>query len=234
METAKIKVVVADDNPVVRSGLVSLLEADDIMVVGRASDGRQAVELTRRLLPDVVLLDVQMPLLDGLGAAELLAASTRLIMVTYTESPEVIRAALALGATGYLVHGTFTPEELLTAIRQAAKGANPLSQAAISALVEVLRAPQPAQLGDPRSEFGLSAREAEVMDLISEGQSNTEIATTLFLSEKTVKNHVNRIYAKLGVPSRTAAVARWLGMVTAGGPRRSGSPGPIKLGRGAL
>lgn len=234
METPKIKVVVADDNPVVRSGLASLLEADDIAVVGQAGDGRQAIELTQRLRPDVVLLDVQMPLLDGVKAAEQLAGISRLIMVTYTISPEVIKTTLAMGAVGYLVHGAFTAEELLAAVRQAAEGANPLSQAAISVLVDGLRTQPAAPAADQRNGFGLSAREAEVMDLISEGQSNTEIAVGLFLSEKTVKNHVNRIYAKLGVTSRTAAVARWLGTATAGGPRKPGSGRPRKLGREAL
>jgi DNA-binding NarL/FixJ family response regulator len=216
------RVLVVDDNLVVRSGLVSLLEASGIQVVGEAGDGRTAVDLAERLRPDLVLLDVQMPLLDGVAAAELLSRTTRVIMLTYTEDPGVVRAAIGNGAMGYLVHGSFTAEELTGAVHAAVAGTHPLSQVAVSALVGAVRE-HPAQDAVPPSapaeqspardtgRFGLSAREAEVMELIVRGCSNSEIAGRLFLAEKTVKNHVNRIYAKLGVTSRGAAIAQWLG-----------------------
>jgi DNA-binding NarL/FixJ family response regulator len=220
------RVVVVDDNVVVRSGLVSLLEAAGIEVAGEAGDGRTAIEVVERVRPDLVLLDVQMPLMNGVEAAQALSATTRVIMLTYTEDPQVVRAAIGSGAVGYLVHGAFSSDELTAAVRDAASGANPLSQVAISALVGAVREesspaavpsgsapadPAPT-LAAPESErYGLSAREVDVMDLIARGRSNTEISAQLFLAEKTVKNHINRIYAKLGVTSRAAAIARWIG-----------------------
>jgi DNA-binding NarL/FixJ family response regulator len=220
------RVMVVDDNLVVRSGLVSLLEAADIRVVGEAGDGREAIELAERVRPDLVLLDVRMPRVDGVAAAELLSRIGRVIMLTYTEEPEVIRSAIANGAAGYLVHGSFTAEELTAAVHDALNGANPLSPVAVSALVGVVRqearqeaTPEPIATADPLApvgRFGLSAREAEVMRLIVRGHSNGEIAERLYLAEKTVKNHVNRIYAKLGVASRAAAIAQWIGTASGG------------------
>jgi DNA-binding NarL/FixJ family response regulator len=215
------RVMVVDDNPVVRQGLVSLLEASGIEVVGEAGDGRLALELAERVRPDLVLLDVRMPRLDGVAAAEVLSRGTRVLMLTYTDDPEVVRAAIGNGAAGYLVHGTFTAEELTTAVSDALDGANPLSRAAVSALVGAVRqergqraaseTPPSARHPRPPAGHGLSTREAEVMGLIVRGRSNGEIARQLFLAEKTVKNHVNRIYAKLGVTSRAAAIAQWIG-----------------------
>lgn len=210
-----IRVVVADDNPVVRSGLVSLLEAGgEVEVVGEAGDGQQAIELTERLKPALVLLDVRMPLLDGVTALQRLSGLTQVLMLTYTDDPEVIRSAVRGGASGYLVHGTFTTDELAMAVRDAASGTgNPLSSAAVSALIAAVQ--EPREAGSVRSSdharFGLSAREAEVMDHITRGLTNRAIAAELFLTEKTVKNHVNRIFAKLAVDNRAAAIARWLG-----------------------
>ncbi|MEV5568473.1 response regulator transcription factor [Spirillospora sp. NPDC052269] len=223
--------MVVDDNVVVRSGLVSLLEAAGIEVVAEAGDGRTALELAERLRPDLIFLDVQMPLMGGVEAVGTLSRNARVIMVTYTDDAATVRAAISRGAAGYLVHGRFSPEELATAARQALEGANPLSDVAVSALVGAVRetipaeappppvpapapapAPQPAE-PDRTARFGLSAREIDVMRLIVQGRSNGEIARELFLAEKTVKNHVNRIYAKLGVSSRAAAIAHWIGTV---------------------
>ena len=224
--------MVVDDNLVVRSGLVSLLEASGIEIVGEAGDGQTALELAERLRPDLVLLDVRMPVLDGVSAVELLSRTTQVIMLTYTDDPHVIRNAIGNGAAGYLVHGSFTAQELTAAVHDAVRGAHPLSQVAVSALVGAVRQdktpsapsaeqpsapepPSPQEAGAPdQGRFGLSAREAEVMQLIVQGRSNSEIAGRLFLAEKTVKNHVNRIYAKLGVTSRAAAIAQWLGTAT--------------------
>ncbi|MEV4007139.1 response regulator [Actinomadura sp. NPDC049753] len=244
------RVVVVDDNVVVRSGLVSLLEASGIEVVGEAGDGRTAIEIVERVRPDLVLLDVQMPLVDGVTAAQTLSRLTRVIMLTYTEDPRIVRQAIGNGASGYLVHGQFSAQKLADAVHGALRGANPLSEAAVSALVGALRevpahpeppdadaepggepgddspegarAPGPATSGPPAgalsddgerrvARFGLSARELDVMRLIVQGRTNVEIAGHLFLAEKTVKNHVNRIYAKLGVTSRAAAIAQWMG-----------------------
>jgi DNA-binding NarL/FixJ family response regulator len=211
----RIRVVVADDNPVVRSGLVSLLEATgEVEVVGEAADGRQAIELTERLRPDCVLLDVRMPLVDGVTAAEKLSGLTRVLMLTYTDEAEVIRSAVRNGASGYLVHGSFTTDQLTAAVRDVAAGAgNPLSPIAVTALMAAVKAPAQSSAAESaeRARYRLSAREAEVMELIAQGRANREIAAHLFLTEKTVKNHVNRIFAKLAVENRAAAIARWLG-----------------------
>lgn len=220
---ASPRTMVVDDNVVVRSGLVSLLEAAGIEVVGQAGDGRTALELARRLRPDLIFLDVQMPLMGGVEAVGTLSRDARVIMLTYTDDPATVRAAISRGAAGYLVHGRFSPEELATAARQAVEGANPLSDVAVSALVGAVRESNPVETPPPPEprpaepdrtvRFGLSAREIDVMRLIVRGRSNGEIAKELFLAEKTVKNHVNRIYAKLGVTSRAAAIAHWIGTV---------------------
>jgi DNA-binding NarL/FixJ family response regulator len=210
-----LRVVVADDNAVVRSGLVSLLEAGGVKVVGEASDGEKAIVLTESLRPDLVLLDVRMPLMDGVTAVRHIAKTTRVLMLTYTETPETIRAAIGNGAAGYLVHGTFTPEELLDAVHKAAAGANPLSPSAVTVLVGAVQNQTTAPPESPGSRFGLSARETEVMELVAQGYPNGAIAARLFLADKTIKNHVNHIYAKLGVTTRAAAIALWLGSGTA-------------------
>ncbi|MEW2352520.1 response regulator transcription factor [Spirillospora sp. NPDC029432] len=211
----EIRVVVADDNPVVRSGLVALLESTgEVTVVAEAGDGRRAIELTERHRPDAVLLDVRMPLLDGVTAAESLSKLTKVLMLTYTDDPEVIRSAVRNGASGYLVHGSFTAEELAAAVRSVATGSqNPLSPVAVTALMSAVRGGAQLVAGprQERRDYGLSARETEVMDLIAQGLANREIAGRLFLTEKTVKNHVNRIFAKLATENRAAAIARWLG-----------------------
>lgn len=215
---ASISVMVVDDNPVVRSGLVSLLEASGVgTVVAEAGDGQEAVTAAEKSRPDVVLLDVRMPRIDGVEAAGVLSQNASVVMLTYTEDPEVIQSAIRNGACGYLIHGTFTPEELAKAIHDATTGAHPLSTSATGALLDAVRqTPQNFSVQEPvpdpslaRLRLDLSEREAEILKLIAEGQTNTEIAETLFLSEKTVKNHVNRIYTKLGVGSRGAAIARW-------------------------
>lgn len=208
------RVIVADDNAVVRSGLISLLQAGGVEVLAEAADGEKAIVLAERLRPDLVLLDVRMPLVDGVTAARQLAKSTRVLMLTYTDTPEVIRAAIGNGASGYLVHGTFTPEELLDAVRKTVNGANPLSPAAVAVLVGAVQSHAMAPPESPGSRFGLSSREMEVMELVAQGYPNGAIASRLFVADKTIKNHVNHIYAKLGVTTRAAAIALWLGSGT--------------------
>jgi DNA-binding NarL/FixJ family response regulator len=207
-----IRVLVADDNAVVRMGVVSLLEtAGDVEVVGQASTGQEAIDLAARLHPDVVLLDVRMPVLDGVAAVATVSRRARVLMLTYSEDADVVAEALRAGATGYLVHGRFEPADLLRAVRATDAGQAVLSPAAATVLVDALRHPPPAPLPD-HAASGLSGRERGVMDLIARGLSNRAIAEELYLSEKTVKNHVNRIYAKLGVTTRGEAIASWLGL----------------------
>lgn len=216
-EPARCRVLVVDDNAFVRAGLTSALEAaGDIEVVGEAGDGRAAEELAARLAPDVVLLDVRMPGAGGVSAAAALSRTSRVIMLTQVEEPEVVLAAVRNGAVGYLVHNTFTGDELAAAVRDTARNrAHPLSRAAGAALIGAARSAPAAPAADPAercARFGLSAREGEVMELIARGRSNPEIAAKLVLTEKTVKNYINRIYAKLGAPNRATAIVTWLGV----------------------
>ena len=207
-----IGVLVVDDNPVVVMGLTAVLEAaGDLRVVAVAGEGAQAIELARRHRPDLALLDVRMPGVDGVRAAGPLSALTRVLMLSYSDDPESIRASIRAGAAGYLVHGSFTPDELIRAVRDVVGGrTSPLSDQAALAVVRALQSAAGTPPPEPRA-FGLSGREAEVMELVARGRSNSEIAAALVLSEKTVKNHVSRVYAKLGVRTRAAAIARWLG-----------------------
>lgn len=218
-----VTVVIVDDNDVIRSGLRSLLDASDaVHVVGEAGDGDEALEQVRALQPDVVLLDVRMPRRDGVAVAAEISGTTKVLMLTYGDAPDVVRAALTAGAVGYLVHGTFRAEQLEGAVLAVAAGSSVFSQVATDVLREALTAPAVAA-STARPDVGLSPREAEVMELIAAGLTNAEISGRCFLSEKTVKNHVNHIFAKLAVRSRAEAVATWLGVaVPASRPARPG------------
>ncbi|MEV7833426.1 response regulator transcription factor [Streptomyces subrutilus] len=220
MSAAPIRVLIADDNPVVRAGLAALLgSAGDIEVTAQAADGREALSLTRRHAPDVVLLDVHMPGVDGISALPHLVRMAPVLMLTYSREADIVREALLLGAGGYLVHGEFTPEQLVTAVRDVCEGLTHVGPTAAGILVAELRGSSHPQRNVAQSPerllnhtiSGLSSREEEVMDLIASGMSNQQIAATCFISEKTVKNHINRIFAKLQTATRSEAIARWLG-----------------------
>jgi DNA-binding NarL/FixJ family response regulator len=207
------RTLIVDDNPVVRTGLRSLLEtSSDIEVVGEAGDGVLAESMVNTLHPDVVLLDVRMPRRDGVQTARAIADQTTVVMLTFTEEPEHIRAALAAGASGYLVHGSFDASTLVHTVRQAALGAGAFSFQALEAIREA-RVPDDPDMERRRRQhrFDLSDRQGELMDLIAQGMTNAEIARQLFLAEKTVKNHVNAIFGKLVVTNRSEAIAVWLG-----------------------
>ncbi|MEU6809293.1 response regulator [Streptomyces sp. NPDC046831] len=290
--SAPLRVVVADDNPVVRAGLTALLSGrEDITVVAEAADGRAACEAAHHHRPDVVLLDVRMPGVDGISALPYLARIAPVVMLTYSREAEIVQEALRRGAAGYLVHGEFTADQLVSAVRDVREDRAHFTPTAAGALLAQLRqtqargrdrgghrlpdglggatahdeafllpSPDSAQnpavirhaeyppaapvtvspenlsrlqpdmgqsssgwTGGPpaavdRSRFQLSTREAEIMDLIASGMTNQQIAATCFISEKTVKNHINRIFAKLHSTSRAEAAAKWLG--TAPGPHR--------------
>lgn len=207
-----IRVVVADDNTVVRQGLMSVLATfDGIEVVGEAANGEQAIAGTRSLHPDVVLLDVRMPVLDGVSAAATVSRTARVLMLSYDHDDEVVATAIRAGASGYLVHGRFDLSELERAVRAVAEGHAVLSPLVATSVFDALRRRSgPAEDAVPLS--GLTTREREIMGLLARGLANRDIAERLFLSEKTVKNHLNRIYTKLGVVSRAEATARWLGL----------------------
>ncbi|WP_406409606.1 response regulator transcription factor [Streptomyces halstedii] len=287
-----LRVVVADDNPVVRAGLGALLGGRaDIEVVADATDGREAYDAAVRHRPDVVLLDVRMPGVDGISALPHLVCVAHVMMLTYSRESDIVHEALRLGACGYLVHGEFTADELVQAVRDAKSGRAHFTATAANALLAHVRRDRdrdriPGHLpeglgaapatgtpngepGDPfrspggaahtgprpgsggvrptdrpevlshlqpavaqsstdgdrhrppipnRTQYHLSSREAEVMELIASGMSNHQIAATCFISEKTVKNHINRIFTKLHSGSRSEAIARWLGTAPGPGP----------------
>lgn len=211
-----IRVLIVDDNPVIRRGVAALLaEADDVAVVGEAGDGREAIRLASDARPDVVLLDVRMPIMDGVEAAGSLAERSRVMMLTYTDEEDRVVAAIRAGASGYLVHGQFDADELVTRIRQLAAGETVLSPAVVGTVFEALRRP-PGSPNEADGPASLTAREREIMHLISQGLTNGQIAERFVLSEKTVKNHVNRIYSKLGATNRAQATALWLGTAPRG------------------
>lgn len=210
-DRARLRVAVVDDNEIIRVGLRNMLEVDACLeVVGEAGDGRAAIDLIRRERPDVALVDVRMPFADGISVAQDVHDVTQVLMLTYSDAPDVVRSALTAGARGYLVHGAFSPTELSAAIRSVAQGGSVLSQAAIDAVHSALTESAPTPDASRHDIYGLSRRELEIMDLIAAGLANGEIAGKLFLAEKTVKNHVNHIFAKLGVTTRSAAVSLWL------------------------
>ncbi|MEU0585857.1 response regulator transcription factor [Streptomyces sp. NPDC006132] len=279
-----LRVVVADDNPVVRAGLTVLLSGrDDIDVVAEAADGHQAYEAAQHHRPDVVLLDVRMPGVDGISALPYLVRIAPVLMLTYSRESEIVHEALRLGAGGYLVHGEFTADQLVAAVRDIKEGRAHFTPTAAGALLARVREsqgagaatlpdglggavpyanaygcvtpPQAPQLVEDsaayqrqpvtprpssqqtlsrlqpnvaqsssrssnRESFGLSSREVEIMDHIASGMSNQQIAATCFISEKTVKNHINRIFAKLHSASRSEAVAKWLGTAPGSGTGR--------------
>ncbi|MFG2478388.1 response regulator [Streptomyces fagopyri] len=230
-----LRVLVVDDNPVVRAGLAALLGGHpDIEIVAQAANGEDAVTVATANPPDVVLLDVRMPGTDGLTALPDLARLAPVMMLTYSREPEVVAETLRRGAAGYLVHGEFTTAELITEVRELGRRspAFPDSLGVSYEPDEISSHLQPVVgqssrlhrpfgamqrgRGPNQPDFGLSSREAEVMDLIAAGMSNGQIAAACFISEKTVKNHINRIFAKLHSSSRSEAIAHWLGTARRG------------------
>ncbi|MBT2390915.1 response regulator transcription factor [Streptomyces sp. ISL-1] len=263
-----LRVVVVDDNPVVRAGLTVLLQGrDDLEVVAEAADGRQAYDVTVQHRPDVVLLDVRMPGVDGISALPHLVPLAPVLMMTYSRESEIVHEALRLGATGYLVHGEFTADQLVAAVRDIKMGRVHFTHSASSALLATVRGegagdgggqPLPEGLGTAFTGPGhrptsseqfaqassltqsnvahssrspdvvdglrgviteLSQREVEVMELIASGMTNQQIAASCFISQKTVKNHINRIFAKLSAGSRGEAIAIWHSMARGGSQR---------------
>ena len=222
----------------IRRGVAaSLGDAEDIRIVGEAGNGREALSVASAQSPDVVLLDIRMPVMDGVAAAGLLSQRAKVMMLTYTEESEQVVAAIRPGASGYLVHGQFEADELA--------GAHPPARSReTGALAEGGRhrvrrpAAPPGSPDEASGPASLTGREREIMNLIAQGLTNHQIAERFVLSEKTVKNHVNRIYGKLGASNRAHATALWLGTAretrydpgpVTQGPRPPGGPSP-KLG----
>lgn len=205
---SRIRVLVADDQPVVRSGLTMILEgAEDILLAGEAGDGRAAVRLAAEVAPDVVLMDIRMPDLDGIEATRALVGSGfpgRVLVLTTYDPDEYVYQALAAGASGFLLK-TDSPARLLDGIRAVHAGESLFTPAVTRRLVERYVEAPPRR--DPREAVPtLTERETEVLLAVAEGLSNAEIATRLYIGEGTVKTHVARILAKHHLRDRVQAV----------------------------
>lgn len=195
-----LRIILADDHTVMRAGLVALLSSEPtVEIVGEAGDGREAVRIVERLRPDVALLDLRMPVLDGVGATlEIVAgeAPTRVLILTTYDTDADIERGVEAGATGYLLKDA-TREQLVEAIHSASRGETVLAPRVAQRLVARMRRPVPVTL---------TARESEVLRAVADGLSNVEIGRRLFIGEATVKTHLLRIFAKLDVNDRTRAV----------------------------
>ena len=220
-----ISVLLADDQDLVRTGFRLILEAeDDLVVVGDAGDGEQAIEGVRRRQPDVVLMDIQMPRLDGIAATRRIAEDpgirSRVVILTTFEQDDYVFEALRAGASGFLLKNA-PPEQLVEAVRTVAAG-DALLAPAITRRVIQDYARRSAPRRDARVEL-LTERELEVLRLLATGKSNAELAAQLFLGEGTIKTHVSHVLAKLGLRDRVQAVvfAYENGLVKAGAADRS-------------
>ncbi len=223
--TSPVRVVVTDDQALVRGAFVVLVNsAPDLEVVGQAADGAEAVDLVRSLAPDVVLMDIRMPVMDGLTATRAIAAldsPTKVLVLTTFDLDEYVFAALRAGASGFLVKDT-PPVELLEGIRIIARGDALLGPTATRQLIEQFSRTTPAEPHTTRPQTGsldvLTEREVEVLTLVARGMANHEIAAALFVAPATAKTHVSRLLTKLGARDRAQLIvaAYESGLVTPG------------------
>ncbi|MCO5970934.1 response regulator [Actinoallomurus soli] len=209
--SAPISVLIADDQALVRAGLVALVGAQaDLTVVAEAADGAEAVARAREVHPDVVLMDIRMPVLDGLAATRRILTGSagpapRVVVLTTYDLDEYVYDALCAGACGFLLKHA-PPEELLLGVRAAAGGGALISPAVTGPLIEAFTGRRRARARPPVALARLTAREREVFDLVVEGRTNTEIARMLSIAETTVKTHLGRVLDKLGLRDRVHAV----------------------------
>jgi DNA-binding NarL/FixJ family response regulator len=226
----KIRVLIADDQRLMREGLRIILEdAEDMEVIGETENGFVATRIAETQHPDVILMDIRMPLLDGIEATERIlkqaalphaggAAGPRILLLTTFDTPELVVEGMRAGAAGYLLKEC-SAEELATAIRAVARGQVLLQASSVAQLLAGLHAVPPpvyedAQLLVEAEKAGLTVRELEVVRLIAQGQSNAEMAAALFVSDATVKTHINHIFSKLGARDRAQVIikARQMGL----------------------
>jgi DNA-binding NarL/FixJ family response regulator len=204
-----IRVVIADDDDLMRAGLIELLTADpDIEITGQAANGREAVERACRLAPDVVLMDVRMPDVDGIAATRELAQAAphaKVLILTTFEQDDYIFGALRAGASGFLLKRT-RPEELIAAVHAVAAGDSLLSPSVTRRVIDRMAQQPTPELADQARLDGLTPREREVLVLIARGLSNREIAGVLVVEESTIRTHVKRILMKLHLRDRVQAV----------------------------
>jgi DNA-binding NarL/FixJ family response regulator len=204
-QSVRIRVVLADDHPIVRDGLRKLLSLeDDIDVVGEASDGREVLQIVQQNEPDVVLLDLRMPNLDGLSALQALQQmnkKARVIVLTASEDKNEFVQAMKLGCSGIVLKQT-SPELIVKSIRKVFAGEIWLDSHTTAAVMRQFAAPGEVIGGKGRERSPLSAREREIVSLVAQGYKNKEMAEKMFISEQTVKNHLHNIFDKLGVSDR--------------------------------
>jgi DNA-binding NarL/FixJ family response regulator len=204
-----IRLVIADDHPIYRDGLRLLLgEHEGIDVVGTATTGSEAVDLAAETAPDVMLMDLRMPELNGIDATRRIVSTSPhigVLVLTMYEDDESVVAAMRAGARGYLLKGA-DEEEILHAVRAVARGEAIFGPALATRIADYFAAPAPAAV--PEAFTGLTAREREILTLIAQGMSNTAIAARLFLSHKTVRNHVSNVLTKLQAADRAEAIIR--------------------------
>ena len=217
-----IRVLVADDQSLVRAGFRLVLENhDDLEVVGEASNGHEAIHSAGRLKPDVVLMDIRMPELDGIAATRAITAThpARVLVLTTYDLDEYVYDALQAGASGFLLKDT-PPDQLADGIRAVAAGEALLAPTVTRRLIEEFARVGPARRVRPAELDELTPREHEVLQLVARGMSNSEIAADLFLSETTVKTHVTHVFSKLDLRDRVQAVvlAYESGLITPGRP----------------
>ena len=211
MSTAPLRVVIADDHPVYRDGLAHLLnDLDGIDVVGVAANGQQAVDVAEQLVPDIIIMDLRMPLLDGIEATRRITAShpsIGIVVLTMFNDDELLVAAVRAGARGYLLKDA-DEDEIATVLRGIARGEAIFGPGTAGALLDHLaQAPTPFAQSTAYPFPQLTVREREVLDLVAHGHNNTAIARALFLSERTVRNYVSLIFTKLQVADRANAIA---------------------------
>lgn len=209
MSEQKIRVALADDQRLLREGLRTILEAaPDIIVVGEAEDGMAATTLAITLQPDVMLMDIRMPLRDGIAATEAIHKThpaIRILLLTTYDTPETVVDGLRAGAAGYLLKDC-SAEELCSAVRTVARGQVVLQTPSAAQLLAALSLPTAVPAHAQGDSSGLTERERDVLQLVVRGRNNTEIAVELFVSEATVKTHINHIFSKLGARDRAHAV----------------------------
>ncbi len=218
-----IRILIVDDQALIRSGLRMILEAEDgLSVIGEASDGREAIEVATRQRPDVILMDIRMPVMDGIDATRRLNASAlspkpRVLILTTFDLDEYVYAAIRAGASGFLLKDA-PPDDLIHAIRVLARGEALLAPTITRRLIEEF-ASRPEPDAAPEGMDELTERELEVLRSLAAGLSNAEIADALFVSEATVKTHISHILTKLGLRDRVQAVvvAYESGLVRPGG-----------------
>jgi|SRR5690625_1714190 len=203
-----MKVLIVDDNKLIRMGLrVSLEMQDSIGQVFEAENGQEAIAVAAREEVDITILDVSMPVMDGLDALEQLVPLCPVVMLTNEDDSATIARAMQNGASGYIVHGSLDPSAIVSGLATCIAGGTITAGLPLTAFAGENKK---TQISAPNSENTLTARECEVMESIAQGMGNQEIAAQLFLSEKTVKNHINRIFSKLNVTTRAQAIALWL------------------------